>query len=238
MHTFKPLANWQIFKTPEEVAVEAVRLILEAAKTAIEARGAFHLVAAGGTTPKRCYELLSEQSDENVNWENWHIYMGDERCLPEEDAERNSLMLMQSWLNTSPIPSENIKMMPAELGADEAAAQYAQVVEPIDLFDCVLLGMGEDGHTASLFPNHFYDEDADVVVEFDAPKPPPERVSLSFRCLSNSRMMLKLITGEGKRTALKQWIDDQILPINQVDAIESSLVLLDEAAIPVMPEIE
>lgn len=236
MHHLSPLQNWTIFKTPEEVAIEATNLILKTAQQAIEERDAFHFVASGGTTPKRCYELLSEKSSEDLQWSKWHVYIGDERCLPEDDAERNSLMLMLSWLNTSPIPFENIKMMPAELGAEEAAAQYTEVVEEIDLFDCVMLGMGEDGHTASLFPHHVYDETADVVVEFDAPKPPLERVSLSFTRLSNSRVMIKLITGENKQDALRLWLDNQMLPINQVDAIENSFVLLDQAAMPVPKE--
>ncbi len=229
--------NWQIFNSAEEVAQEAVKLISKTAKQAIEERGEFHLVTAGGTTPMHCYRLLSEinNSQHDLNWNKWHIYMGDERCLDVNHKERNSFSLNQSWLKASSIPPKNIHFMPTEKGAEFAKNIYKKIVQPIELFDIVMLGMGEDGHTASLFPNHDYPEDESVITELNSPKMPSERVSLSYQRLSQSRMVLKIITGANKQSAIKQWLAKKELPITKAEALAPlgiTKVLLDKLAIP------
>lgn len=227
--------NWQIFETPQAVADFTVKTLLESAQKAISQREAFHLVTAGGSTPMACYQKLSTLSAKDADWQNWHIYMGDERCLPKQDAERNSLALQQAWLENSEIPSDNIHFMAAEKGAEQAALEYQETLSDIGLFDVVMLGMGEDGHTASLFPGHLHEAGLRVITEYHSPKMPPERVSLSYQCLSDSRMVIKLITGAGKQTAMKQWLDGETLPISQIHAKfddKQTLVLLDQAAYP------
>jgi len=136
--------DWSVFMHSEALAVAAVEQIITCAQDAISQRGEFHLVTAGGTTPTRCYELLR---DTEQDWARWFIYMGDERVLPLLDKERNSVALHQAWLSFGKIPSEQIFYMPTELGLQPALAAYSNVVQKIELFDLVLLGMGEDGHS-------------------------------------------------------------------------------------------
>ena len=226
--------NWRIFDSADAVADFALKQILAISKASIEESGAFHLVTAGGTTPLQIYRQLALLADDlTIDWSKWHIYMGDERCLPVDDLERNSLALQQAWLNNSPIPKQNQHFMLAELGAEQAALLYERVVEGV-LFDLVLLGMGEDGHTASLFPGRplaLVDlEQARLVqAEYHSPKPPSERVTLSLSCLSNSKQVIKLITGESKRQAIKQWLEGDILPIQQIEGQQTQVLISVES---------
>ncbi len=202
-----PLTHWRI--VPDIVA-HALTRVEACARTALQERGAFHLVLAGGNTPRALYQRLQEL---DTDWSRWHIWYGDERCLPADDAERNSRMAGAAGLDTSPIPREQIHDIPAELGAVVAAQYYATTLSEQGAFDLVLLGLGEDGHTASLFPGHVDAETAsDVVPVFNAPKPPPERVSLSVRRLSQTHAVLFLITGAAKRAAVQSWRCGEALP--------------------------
>lgn len=219
--------NWHVLQDPEAVAREAVALILSSAEEALQRRGSFHLVTAGGTTPLLCYRLLAQETLPSP--EKWHIYMGDERCLPERDPDRNSVALEKSWLSQSTIPQTHWHFMPAELGAAEAATRYQEIIRD-QTFDLVMLGMGEDGHTASLFPGHDYPK-SEVVTEFHAPKMPPERLSLSFPKLSDASLVLKLITGKAKAKAVSQWLEGEVLPIAQIKG-DQTIVLLDVSAYP------
>ena len=202
--------RWRAFATPAILAQAAVAAICGAATRAIAVRGAFHLVLAGGTTPKRVYELLVEQPAE---WVRWHIYFGDERCLPPEHPERNSRMALDAWLLRVAIPPAQIHPIAAELGAAAAARAYSRTLAGVELFDLVLLGLGEDGHTASLFPGQVKARaQRSALPVFDAPKPPPERVSLSVRRLSAAREVIFLVTGAAKAAAVAAWRSDQAIP--------------------------
>lgn len=232
--------NWRCFSTANELAEYTLQSILKIAQEAIQQKEAFHFVTAGGTTPLQVYKLLAAYEKEETHspqsitdWSKWHIYVGDERCLPEDDPERNSLALQRNWLHFSQIPVENRHFMPAELGAKQAATLYESVVKNIR-FDVVLLGMGEDGHTASLFPGHSHQHEADQLVqtEFNSPKPPSERVTLSACCLGNSRHLFKLITGQNKQAAVQQWLTGEALPISQVCG-EDTQVFISAESCPV-----
>jgi len=219
--------NWIVFDTAEQVAHTLANTLLELAEEAIATRGEFLLVTAGGTTLQRCYEILSTQ---DADWKNWYIFMGDERCLPAEDTERNSVSLKQAWLFFGKIPSGNIHFIPTELGAELAAKSYQKILAEVSKFDVVLLGMGEDGHTASLFPGHAYPGGKSVVIERQSPKPPAERVSLSFQALSQSRYVFKVITGQNKREAVHKWLGGELLPIQKIMGGQVQ-VWLDAAAL-------
>lgn len=193
---------------------EATRWILDAAAQAIQARGQFIIVLSGGNTPRGVYAQLR---DADADWSRWEVWFGDERCLPAEHPERNSAMARDTWLSHVPIAPERIHTIPAEWGADAAAAAYRELLrarlpgrtgEADGDFDLVLLGLGEDGHTASLFPGHDPgqgDDAAEALAVFDSPKPPPQRVSLSAARLGRTRQALFLVDGEGKREAVSQW---------------------------------
>jgi 6-phosphogluconolactonase len=219
--------DWQYFPDADAVAAAATALILSAADAAIAARGEFRLVLAGGTTPGQVYRQLAASA---ADWVHWHIYFGDERCLPATGPERNSRMAATAWLDHSDIPPENVHPIPAELGPQAAAQQYARLVAAARPFDLVLLGMGEDGHTASLFPGHVHLAGKQVHAVSDAPKPPRERVSLSLEALSDSHHVLILVTGPGKREAVRRWRAGADLPIAQITAREHLRVLVDHAA--------
>lgn len=218
---------WQLLDDAEAVAHEASQRILINYKQAIDKKGYFNIVIAGGRTPEQTFRLLKEA---DCDWARWHIYYGDERCLPEDDAERNSVMASRAWLALVPIPSGQIHPIPAHLGAETAASRYTNIVKEALPFDIVLLGMGEDGHTASLFPGHCHPEDELVHAIFNAPKPPPERVSLGVAALSNTGELLFLVTGAGKQDAVDQWRRGVNLPVAQIRPAAGARVLIDRAA--------
>ncbi|MGK0271255.1 MAG: 6-phosphogluconolactonase [Cocleimonas sp.] len=219
--------DWIILSDALAVALKACELIEESANDAIEDRGVFRIVLAGGTTPERIYSILAEKP---YDWSQWEFYLGDERCLPVSSPERNSQMALHTWLNEIDVPSENIFFIPAELGAEKAAKEYAETIKSKLPFDLVLLGMGEDGHTASLFPWHEHNEDDLTHAVYESPKPPSDRVSMSIKTLSNTHNLLLLITGENKQTAVKQWQAGDDLPISKITSLRKKIVLLDQAA--------
>lgn len=220
--------QWHTFATPAQVAQAVCDDIMLHAQQAISERNCFKLVLAGGSTPEQIYPLLIQRK---TDWSKWFIYYGDERCLPADHPERNSVMAQQAFLNHVDIPKTQILTIPAELGNVQAATQYLQVVAEAMPFDLVLLGMGEDGHTASLFPDHTYPNDALVQAIFDAPKLPPERVSLSAAALSNTRRLLFMITGAGKQTTVQQWRTGFQLPICTIKPSAGVDVYIDDAAL-------
>jgi len=220
--------DYKIYDDGEAVAQQACQLILEAAEKAISARGAFKIVLAGGTTPEATYRELAKQDSD---WSKWHVYIGDERCLPIDDAERNSVMAARSLTSHVAIPQEQIYIINAEQGAEVAAKAYAKIVDAALPFDMVLLGMGEDGHTASLFPGHQHDLSETTHAVHNAPKPPSDRISLSAAALANTAELLMLITGSGKQAPLAQWRAGVELPIATINA-KNTLILLDKAAWP------
>ena len=204
--------RWHPFPTTSSLEYAAAQAIFNASQQSIKQRGAFHIVLAGGTTPRRVYELLRSM---DANWCAWHVYFGDERCLPVDHPERNSHMSALAWLDHVNIPASQIHLIPAEQGTDAAASVYAQTLSKVDNFDFVILGLGEDGHTASLFPHHewgtSHDAPATLAVH-NAPKPPPERVSLSAKRLSQTRQLIFLVSGATKRQAVMDWRNGKEIP--------------------------
>ena len=199
------LCRWYLFSSAQSLQTEAFGMIARAAEQAIADAGAFHLVLAGGNTPRALYERLCALK---TNWAAWHIYFSDERCLPAADPERNSSMARDAWLAHVPVPQGQVYIIPAEIGAKNAAAAYSATLRQVGDFDLVLLGLGEDGHTASLFHGHDWgwEETSPAALPvLDAPKPPAERVSLSAWRLSRAKQVLFLVTGESKHEAVMNW---------------------------------
>jgi 6-phosphogluconolactonase len=219
--------NLQVFADGQAIARAAVTMIRASAASSLAARGGFSLVLAGGSTPGLAYELLAQTVDD---WRGWQFYLGDERCLPVNHPGRNSRMLRESLFRKAAIPPGQIHMIPAELGAEQGAAAYAATIESVQPFDLVLLGLGEDGHTASLFPGHEHPAEALVVPVHHAPKPPPERISLNYGVLSSARHQLFLVSGKGKQQALKAWCEGKDIPAARIRGQELR-VLADEAAL-------
>lgn len=224
----KVRTRWHILENPRAVAEEAARRVRDAAQRAISERGVFRIVLAGGRTPRDMHLLLARV---DTDWTRWRVYFGDERCLPANDNERNSEAAKVALLDRVPIPAQSIHPIPAELGAEAAAAAYAPLVAAALPFDLVTLGVGEDGHTASLFPGRAYPVAEIVHAVHDAPKPPPDRVSLSAGALSRAREILILATGAGKRDAVAAWRAGDALPVASVAGKTAVDVLLDRDAV-------
>lgn len=226
----RQLVRWHIHTDAGEAIVAAEDYIAAAARDAIAQRKAFRIVLAGGETPRRLYERIASTDSD---WAAWHIYYGDERCVPEQDAQRNSVMAERAWLARSAIPRSQIHPIPAELGAEAGAAAYSRVLEGLGDFDLVLLGLGGDGHTASLFPGHEWGTrpgDPAAIAVRNSPKPPPDRVSLSAGRLSLARAVVVLVTGESKRDAVRRWRYGERLPIQAVAPTACMDVFADSAA--------
>ncbi len=202
----------------EAVAQYAATAVIESAAEAIAARGVFHWVLAGGTTPKRCYELLR---DAQLDWSKTHVWFGDERCLPVGDAERNDWMADEALLSHVPIPSSQIHRMDAELGPEVAAARYDALLADAPTMDLILLGIGEDGHTASLFPgNPGLDDHRLAIPVYHSPKPPPERVSMGYAALNAAHRCLIMVAGKGKTDAMSRILAGERLPVARVSGSE------------------
>jgi 6-phosphogluconolactonase len=219
--------RWHVVADPATLAREVAALILAQADAAITECGEFRIALAGGSTPEAVYRLLGNAA---ARWSGWRIFFGDERCLPPQDPERNSVMAARSWLDRVPIPPANIHPIPAELGPEAGARAYADTVRKALPFDIVLLGMGEDGHTASLFPGRRHPAPALVHPVHGAPKPPAERVSLGLAALNAAAKVIILVTGHSKRYAVRQWKRGVALPVASVSPPAGVDVYLDAAA--------
>jgi 6-phosphogluconolactonase len=203
------ITRWKYFDSIAALRHSVYDVIEKSATKAIAKHGRFSIVLAGGNTPRAIYRLLRDMPAE---WSKWHIYINDDRCLPADNEDRNSLMVQQVWLSHVAVPKNQIHNIPSELGPIEGAKAYAKTLANIGAFDLVLFGLGEDGHTASLFPGHAVDNSADAVPVFNSPKPPAERVTMSQNRLNNTKAAMFLVTGESKQQAVDNWRSGVAIP--------------------------
>lgn len=224
--------RWHEFPNLTALQDAAVAAILDSAALAIKERGHFNLVLAGGESPREIYRRLRNAP---TDWSLWHIYYGDERCMPPTQEELNSHMAEEAWLNHVSIPPTQIHAIPNGPRADKAADAYAQTLRGVGIFDLTLLGIGEDGHTASLFPGNDWGitpDSPDTLAIFNSPKRPPQRVSLSAARLNRSHRIIFLVSGESKHKAVARWRTGENIPAraimgeNGVDVFVESALLL------------
>jgi 6-phosphogluconolactonase len=187
------VSQFTVLDTPEDVAEAGAKAIAVALQN-----GARTLVLAGGTTPERCYELLAEME---VDWGKVSILFGDERCVPPDHPDSNYRIAREKLLDK--VSPATVHRMPAELGPDEGAKEYAKTIAKLVPLDLVILGVGEDGHTASLFPNHPILKATGLVAGIkNSPKPPSERVTLTLETIQAAKQVIVLATGKGKADAV------------------------------------
>lgn len=204
----------RVFADAAALAQAAAEWTARACHEAIAARGVCQLVLAGGSSPRLCYEALRGMP---VNWSRVHIWFGDERCVPVGHIDRNDRMADEALLSHIPIPAAQVHRMAAELGPQEGARLYADALAAIGPMDVVHLGMGEDGHTCSLFPGKASLSDPRLAFGVsDSPKPPPERVTLGYAVLDHARAVLILAAGKGKQQALARIRGGEALPVARV----------------------
>ena len=233
----------KVFKDINELSQYAANLFIETANQSIEKRGRFLTALSGGSTPMRLYELLGNQFQNKVNWSRVHFFWGDERCVPVDDAGNSYGQTKKVLFDKINIPDENIHRVLSELEPDSAAKEYARTLtafaeSPLAWphFDLVLLGMGDDGHTASLFPNSPVDMDSPTLaVTANYQGRPANRVTLTPKVLNSSRNIVFLVTGKSKAETLSRVLNGtylpQELPAQRITPEDGSLDwLIDEDA--------
>lgn len=231
------------FKDISELNQYAARSFIEIAKKSIEGRGRFLSALSGGSTPMRLYELLGNQFQNEVNWSRVHFFWGDERCVPVDDPGNSYGQTKKIFFDKINIPDENIHRVLSELEPDSASREYARTLKlfsepPLDWprFDLLLLGMGEDGHTASLFPGSPVDVDLPTLaVTANYQGRPANRVTLTQNVLNSSRKVLFLVTGKAKAVTLSRVLSDNYmpaeLPAQRIKPTDGDLIwLIDEEA--------
>jgi 6-phosphogluconolactonase len=232
-----------VFGSAEEVARAAAERFAELAQSATRARGRFAVALSGGSTPKRTYELLTgDDYKARVDWPKVHVFFGDERMVPPDDAKSNYRMASEAMLSRLAIPPENVHRINglgdavanARLYEDELRTFFNDA--PWPSFDLVLLGMGDDGHTASLFPGtHALDEREAWVAANWVEKLNAYRVTLTAPAINRAAHVIFLVTGANKaaplREVLKGELDTHRLPSQLIKPLDGSLEwLVDTAA--------
>ena len=219
MLPFDEMRGSIVYPDAERLAIAAAAIVADA----VGSSRALRLVLAGGTTPLRAYTLLSAM---RLSWGRTTVLFGDERCLPAEHPDTNFNLANDALLKAA--RPATVHRIPGELGPDEAAALYDPVVAAAPL-DLVLLGIGTDGHTASLFPdNEALHATGWVVGVRNATKPPPERVSITFRALRGARRVVILAAGTDKKEAVRKALGGQ-LPAGMIEQAEF-LITADAAS--------
>ncbi len=203
--------NIAIYPNIDAISQEAAQYIVRVATESIAARGRFTIALSGGTTPRKLYGLLgSEPFSSQIDWVLTHIFWSDERCVPPDSEESNYHLAHEVLLSKIPIPAIQVHRMPAEMpDRNRASEEYANEMRrvfgtnEIPDFDLIQLGMGPEGHTASLFPHQAsLHEQQRLVMPVSVPKPPPDRLTFTPPLLNSARNILFLVTGSDKSEAV------------------------------------
>jgi len=230
-------------KTPEAVARAAAAAVVESAFKAIHEHGEFRLVLAGGRTPRAAYALLATELREEIDWRRVIFYFSDERCVGPDDPASNYRMAREALFDPLKLQGGAVHRMAGELAPGAAAADYDAEIKAViaarkPAFDLTLLGVGGEGHTASLFPGSPALEEATrTVASVTVPADPPDRLTMTPVALGASREILFLVTGQEKAHALATIFgggDD--LPAARVARLGPSRFLVDEPAASELPE--
>jgi len=206
--------NLHIFETPEETARAVAELILAKAKEKNKLSHPFNIALSGGSTPKLLFTLLAKEYADSIPWHFIRLFWVDERCVPPTHAESNFGMTFESLLKHVPIHDANIFRMIGEADPEKEAARYQTLLEAqlphhkgIPQFDLVLLGMGDDGHTASIFPINLALLDAKPFVTVGVhPTSEQKRITLTGHIINEASQVVFLITGISKAPVMRQII--------------------------------
>jgi len=230
---------------------EAARRFSALAAEAIAARGRFLVSLSGGSTPKALYQLLATPEWRNgINWSKSHLFWGDERFVPADDPQSNYRMTSEALLSKIPIPSGNVHAVPTQLGkAEEAAAAYEKTIRQvagttgneIPRFDLILLGLGENGHTASLFPHSPLLHETNRLVAADfVQEVNLYRITMTVPLINHARRGMFLVSGSGKAAVLKEVLtgpqQPEELPAQLIKLDQGMLIwLVDKPAASLLP---
>ena len=239
----------RIFSDLEALSTAAASLFLDSCSQAIRSRGRALVVLSGGNTPLELYKLLARPPyADRVDWLHVHIFWGDERCVPPDDPESNYRQANDALLSWVPIPKDHIHRVHGEAEPQDAALSYALMLRnygssPLSFprFDLVLLGMGDDGHTASLFPGSPVNVTAPTAaVTANYQGRPANRVTITPVLLNEARRLVFLVSGESKsRTLANVLYGDSrpdLLPAQRIRPVDGELIwMVDRAAASLLP---
>jgi 6-phosphogluconolactonase len=215
-----------ICRDAKELAARAAERIIQAAEQAVRERGRFTIALAGGSTPEKTYSLLAQPGySSRIDWSRADLFFGDERFVPPDDPRSNYGMARRTLLSSVSVPADHVFPVPTDRpSADEAAASYAETLAAAfgvtdrrrpPRFDLILLGLGDDGHTASLFPHAptLAERDLWVVASPPGTLPPPvDRITLTYPVLNAAREVLFLVSGEKKAAVLQEVLEGHPSP--------------------------
>lgn len=239
--------------TPEAVAEEAARRWVQVARSAAAERGQFSIALSGGSTPIVLYELMrSEPWRSEVPWDQTFVFWGDERRVRTSSTDSNYRMAREAFLDHVPIPSEHIFRMPGEGLASSDARSYDQKIrrhfnlglQDWPRFDLFLLGMGSDGHVASVFPGtRAVSDRSNMVLAYEVPQLHVERITLTLPAINHARNVLILVMGQEKAETLARVLRGPTMPstypAQAVQPMDGTLVwLVDAAAYSGVEELE
>jgi 6-phosphogluconolactonase len=222
----------EILSDADAVAQKGAEIIAAQARAAVKARGTFIVAVSGGHTP---WQVLRALANENVPWEDVHVVQVDERVAPERDPDRNLTHLYESLLEHAPLQREQIHAMPVEAAALESSAErYAETLRKLagspPVLDLVHLGLGPDGHTASLVPGDPVLNVTDLDVALTGFYQSRRRMTLTYPILNRAREILWLVTGKDKVAALARLRDgDSSIPAGRIQR-SNAVVLADKTA--------
>jgi 6-phosphogluconolactonase len=239
----------EAFPDLEALSDAAAEIIVDIARDSVQARGRFSIALAGGNTPKRTYQLLVERHRDEIDWPRWQVFFGDERFVPSDDKRSNYRMARDALLAAAPIPAGHVHPIPTDTPTvGDSADSYEQTLRHVlaaddtqpSAIDLVLLGVGPDGHTASLFPGSpVVAERARWARAVEAPttvQPAVPRVTLTLPCLNGARNVLFLIAGNDKRPVVVEILQGgeaaQRYPAAMVRAAGRTVWLVEQSAMP------
>lgn len=234
--------NINVFKSKTEVAKAAAELMIEIAEKAIEKRGKFSLVLSGGSTPENLFSLLATpEYRDKIDWKKTFIFWGDERFVPADDNLNNAYKAKSLLLNHLTIPSKNIFPIPVNISPDLAAKKYEIAIKKffgknIPQFDLVFLGLGEDGHTASLFPgSDVVFEKTELIREVYVEEQKMYRITMTAVLINKAHTIVFLVEGKKKaevlNTVLNEPSNPEKFPAQIIHADEGNLYwYVDEKA--------
>jgi 6-phosphogluconolactonase len=233
--------NLQILKSPEDLGRAAARHFVAKSREAIAKKGRFTVALSGGSTPKRLYELLAERTEpfrDQIAWEKIHFFWSDERHVPSDHPESNYRMTYEALLSCVPVAEDNVHRIAGENpNAAEAAAQYEETLkrvtgETLPQLDLILLGLGTDGHTASIFPgSEVLQETERLVAAAWVEKFKSYRITMTLPLLNNGRSVVFLVSGDEKAEIVKEVLEGpERYPAQAIKPEGELLWLLDEAA--------
>lgn len=201
----------EVYPTPEDVAEKLAEELVEMIRAQGKIKKQFSLALSGGSTPGILFSLLGDQYSDSVSWEYVHFFWGDERCVSPDDQESNFGMFRRNFLDKVKIPASNIHRIKGEEIPEEEACAYSNDIlkntvkrDGLPVFDFIILGLGEDGHTASIFPENISLLNSDKICEVSVhPVTRQKRITITGRVINNADKVVFLVAGKNKASVIK-----------------------------------